>query len=252
MGFLEVRWRQGFCVPDFSGAGRRVGVGLGPKKPQSESMAAEAWTLKTCKSYSSKVRDLQLENEQLRLKLSEAAPSPALVEKDTKIAEFEAALAGATKALADLKTAHASEVKTLQDANTALTTSVEALKNKSKVLEEKLETTTKDVQLFQQQILTLEADKGKLKLEKAEAIEGGYARCISGSAYTIALFQHHLPNLDLGLLDVGFRCDAPQRDALMEQTHDAADAFVTSLKLIPEDAPAEEEAAEDEGPCEDQ
>ncbi|TVU23250.1 hypothetical protein EJB05_25603, partial [Eragrostis curvula] len=132
------------------------------------------------------------------------------------------------------------------DANTALTISVEGLKNKSKVLEEKLETTTKDAQLLQQQVSTLEADKGKLKLEKDEAIEEGYTRCISGSAYTIALFQHHLPNLDLGLLDVGFRCDAAQRDALMEQTHDAADAFVTSLKLIPEDAPAEEEAVEDQ------
>ncbi|TVU38515.1 hypothetical protein EJB05_11889, partial [Eragrostis curvula] len=176
----------------------------------ADVQAAEAWTLETCKSYGSKVRDLQLENEQLRLKLLKAGPSPALVEKDTKISELEVALAGATKALADLKTAHASEVKTLQDANIALTTSVEGLKNKSKVMEEKLETMTKDVQLLQQHISTLEADKGKLK------------------------------------------CDAAQRDALMEQTHDSADAFVTSLKLILEDAPAEEEAAEDEGPGEDQ
>ncbi|TVU02693.1 hypothetical protein EJB05_51794, partial [Eragrostis curvula] len=85
-----------------------------------------------------------------------------------------------------------------------------------------------------------------------EAIEEGYARCISGSAYTVALFQHHLPNLDLGLLDVGFKCDATQRDALMEQAHAAADAFVTSLKLIPEDTPAEEESTDDEEPGDDQ
>ncbi|TVU42730.1 hypothetical protein EJB05_09151, partial [Eragrostis curvula] len=102
------------------------------------------------------------------------------------------------------------------DANTSLTTYVEGLKNKSKVLEEKLEAKAKDLQLLQQQVSTLEADMGKLKLKKDEAIEEGYARCISGSAYTIALFQHHLPNLDLGLLHVGFRCDAAQRDALME------------------------------------
>ncbi|TVU50957.1 hypothetical protein EJB05_02356, partial [Eragrostis curvula] len=171
--------------------------------------AAEAWTLKTCQAYSSKVHKLQQENSQLQLKLSETVPNPVLANKDAKISELEVALVGANKAFADLKTAHASEVKTLQDTNNTLTVSV--------------------------------------------AVEEGYARCIAGSAYTIALFQHHLPNLDLGLLSAGFKYDAIQRDAIVDQVHTEADAFVTSLELISSATPAEEEVtAEDEGHGDDQ
>ncbi|TVU46401.1 hypothetical protein EJB05_05935, partial [Eragrostis curvula] len=179
-------------------------------------------------------------------------------EKEAKITELEATLTGVNKALADLKTAHASEVKSLQDTNATLATSVDnkylctTLKDESKALKEKLELKEKDVQLLHQRVSTLEAEECRLKSEKEDAVEVGYARCISGSAYTIALFQHHIPNLDLSLLDQVFKCDATQRDALMNQAHAAADAFVTSLNLIPEAAPADEDSAEDGTPGDDQ
>ncbi|TVU22370.1 hypothetical protein EJB05_32061, partial [Eragrostis curvula] len=126
-------------------------------------------------------------------------------------------------------------------------------RDKSKALEEKLVLKGKEAELLQQQMSTFKDEESRLKVEKEDAVEEGYAQCISGSAYTIALFHHRHPSLDLSLLDVGFKCEATQRDALMNQAHDAAEAFVTSLKLIPEAAPAEEEeSAEDEGPGNDQ
>ncbi|TVU25740.1 hypothetical protein EJB05_28247, partial [Eragrostis curvula] len=124
-------------------------------KIKAEVEAAETWTLKTCRAFSTKVRDLRQENEQLKLKISEAAPSSLLAEKEAKITELEAALTGVNKALADLKTAHASEVKSLQDTNATLATSVDTLKDESQALKEKLELKDKDVQLLQQRVSTL-------------------------------------------------------------------------------------------------
>ncbi|TVU00276.1 hypothetical protein EJB05_54306 [Eragrostis curvula] len=224
----------------------------GQRKPGAKRLRVLAGGADDVAATSTSAVMMPAENEQLKLKISEAAPSSLLVEKEAKITELEAALTGVNKALADLKTAHASEVKSLQDTNATLATSVDTLKDESQALKEKLELKDKDVQLLQQRVSTLEAEECRLKSEKDDAVEVGYARCISGSAYTIALFQHHIPNLNLSLLDQGFKCDATQRDTLMNQAHAAADAFVTSLNLIPEAAPAEQESAEDDASGDDQ
>ncbi|TVU41266.1 hypothetical protein EJB05_14769, partial [Eragrostis curvula] len=218
-------------------------------KIMQEVQAAEAWHMKTCKAYSTKVSLLQQEKKELQQKLSESAPSPALSEKDAKISQLEADLASAKQALAESQAAHASEVESLRGTNSSLTSSVEDLKNKSKLLDKKLALKEQDLQNLQQEVAALNEDKEKLKAIKEEAVEEGYARCIAGSAYTLALFKHHLPHLNLDLVKTGFVCDSVQRDLLMDQVHAEADSFVTALQLIPSTTPAEEEApAEDETP----
>ncbi|TVU18609.1 hypothetical protein EJB05_34716, partial [Eragrostis curvula] len=187
------------------------------------------------------VQDAQAENNQLHLKLSESPSSPALIERDTKISQLEAALVGANQALADLKTAHASEVKTLQDTNNSLATSFEA-----KLLEEKLALKDQDLQTLQQKVSFVEADKKKLIADREQVVEEGYARCIAGSAYTIALFKHHFPDLDLALLETGFKCDPVQCDVLVDHVNAEADSFVTALKLVPDATPAEEQVPAEE------
>ncbi|TVU15212.1 hypothetical protein EJB05_38720, partial [Eragrostis curvula] len=212
------------------------GLGVFGKIVQ-EVQAAEAWHMKTCKAYSSKVNVLQQENKQLQQRLSESAPSPALTEKDAKISQLEADLEKVNQALAESRTTHASEVESLQG-------------YKSKLLEEKLALKEQDLQSLRQEVSALNEDKEKLKANKEEAVEEGYARCIAGSAYTLALFKHHLPHLDLAFVKTGFQCDAVQRDMLVDQVHVDADSFVTALQLIPDTTPAEGEApVEEETPA---
>ncbi|TVU10425.1 hypothetical protein EJB05_43953, partial [Eragrostis curvula] len=140
---------------------------------------------------------VQEEKKELQQKLSESAPSPALTEKDAKI-----------NLLLDLK-------------------------NKSKLLDEKLSLKEQDLQNLRQEVAALNEDKEKLKASKEEAIEEGYARCIADSAYTLALFKHHLPHLNLDFVKTGFQCDSVQHDLLVDQVHAEADSFVTVLQLIP-------------------
>ncbi|TVU15215.1 hypothetical protein EJB05_38723, partial [Eragrostis curvula] len=205
-------------------------------KIMQEVQAAEAWHMKTCKAYSTKVSLLQQEKKELQQKLSESAPSPTLSEKDAKISQLEADLASTKQALAESQGAHASEVLNLRGTNTLLTSFVEDLKNKSKLLDEKLALKEQDLQNLQQEVAALNEDKEKLKAIK--------------DAYTLALFKHHLPYLKLDFVKTGFICDSVQRDLLMDQVHAEADSFVTTLQLIPSTTPAEEEApAEDEAPA---
>ncbi|TVU01813.1 hypothetical protein EJB05_52715, partial [Eragrostis curvula] len=211
-----------------------------------EVQAAEAWHMKTCKAYSTKVSLHQQEKKEVQHKLSESAPSPALTEKDAKISQLEADLETAKQALAESQTAHASEVESLRGVNASLTSSVEDLKNKSKLLDEKLALKEQDLQNLQQEVAALNEDKEKLKAIKEEAVEEGYARCIAGSAYTLALFKPHLPHLNLDFVKTGFQCDSVQRDLLMDQVHAEADSFVTALQLIHRTTPAEEEAPTEE------
>ncbi|TVU42180.1 hypothetical protein EJB05_08573, partial [Eragrostis curvula] len=193
-------------------------------KIMQEVQAAEAWHMKTCKAYST---------------------------KDAKISQLEADMASAKQALAESQAAHASEVESLRSTNSSLTSSVEDLKNKSKLLDEKLALKEQDLQNLQQEVAVLNEDKKKLKAIREEAVEEGYARCIAGSAYTLALFKHHLPHLNLDFVKTGFVCDSVQQDLLMDQVHAEVDSFVTAMQLIPSTTPAEEEAPAEAPTAED-
>ncbi|TVU46946.1 hypothetical protein EJB05_06520, partial [Eragrostis curvula] len=190
-----------------------------------EVQAAEAWHLKTSIKLTCFSRRTRRYSKSFL----------SLSEKDTKINQLEADLASAKQALAKSQAAHALEVGNLRGTNSSLTSSVEDLKNKFKLLDEKLALKEQDLQNLQQEA------------NKEEAVEEGYARCIAGSAYTLALLKHHLPHVNLDFVKTGFVCDSTQRDLLMDEVHAEADSFVTALQLIPSTTPAEEEApAEDE------
>ncbi|TVU49213.1 hypothetical protein EJB05_00511, partial [Eragrostis curvula] len=112
-----------------------------------------------------------------------------------------------------------------------------ALAEANKALAEAKEAHASEVKGLSDSNISLAASVESLKDEN---------KALKENAYTIALFKHHHPNLDLGLLEKGFTCDRVQRDVLMNQAHAAADTFVTALKLIPEAAPAEEDSADDD------
>lgn len=90
-------------------------------------------------------------------------------------------------------------------------------------------------------VVSLEAGKKKLEAELQSSEqrsklweEQSSSSAAAGVSYAVALLKSHIPDLDLSLLTQSFNCETEeQRDALVADITDAAQAFVDKYGLTP-------------------